>query len=162
VSDTWYENGKGLLSAGWYAAHEDQGRLGPFETKDEAEAALEDSEDRRADGLRPAGRCRPPPVLQSDAVDRDEMRALLRAPESAAPPPPVAPETPEPADLRRSSRSRITREAARSPVKVASCFSVRSTPAQPVALLSRCGRRMASFLRSTACPTLIDPGSHQV
>jgi len=43
VSDVWYENGRGLLDAGWYAAHDEEGRLGPFETEREAKAALEEA-----------------------------------------------------------------------------------------------------------------------
>ncbi len=40
VHDVWYENGRGLLDAGWYVADDGAGRLGPFETEREAETAL--------------------------------------------------------------------------------------------------------------------------
>ncbi len=41
--EVWYEDGEGLLFAGWYAA-DDDGRLGPYETKAEAEQAGHDDE----------------------------------------------------------------------------------------------------------------------
>lgn len=42
-SDVWYENGRGLLDAGWYAVDDEAGRVGPFETRREADAALEEA-----------------------------------------------------------------------------------------------------------------------
>jgi hypothetical protein len=38
--DVWQETGRGLLGAGWYAAHDDAGRVGPCETKRDALDAL--------------------------------------------------------------------------------------------------------------------------
>jgi hypothetical protein len=43
--EIWYENGRGLLFAGWYAAGDEAPRQGPFETKNEAEGTIEHKQD---------------------------------------------------------------------------------------------------------------------
>jgi hypothetical protein len=43
--DIWYEDGRGLLFSGWYAANDDGPRRGPFATRREAEEAIDHARD---------------------------------------------------------------------------------------------------------------------
>jgi hypothetical protein len=43
--EIWRENGHGLLFPGWYAASDEGPRRGPFETKSEAEHAIDHAKD---------------------------------------------------------------------------------------------------------------------
>lgn len=69
--EIWYENGRGLLFQGWYTANDECLRRGPFDTKEEAEAAVEQAEyddQNMASVISPRGLDEPPPTSAGGAA----------------------------------------------------------------------------------------------